>query len=392
MRVLHVIPDLKPERGGPSRSTPEVCRALAESGTEVTLYSTHEPGEPLTIDPERVPYEVVLFDSKAGLTGAAWKLSRQIAADAARFDLVHIHSLWNVVATLSAAGSRRARLPYVVSPMGMLDHVCLSRRRTLKRLYAALFERRTIEGASLIHFLSDAEAESRRVEWFRFPKHFVAPNGVDLKQSDIERGSFRRRFPELKDRPLMLYLGRLHPIKGLDLQLQAVSALVKSNPRLLWVLIGPDDGEWQRLYGAIRRMGLEDNVRWLGPMMGPERLAALAEADVVVQTSFYECHSVAVSEAMAVGAPLVITDTVHRPEVQQVGAGYVVGRNADQLASAVEEIYRSPERAEAMRVAGRSFAARSMTWKSVALNLNAVYRELLGGAVVTDELCNPCNA
>jgi glycosyltransferase involved in cell wall biosynthesis len=358
----------------------------------VTLYSTYEPGEPLTIDLERVPYEVSLFNSKTGLIVAAWNLSAQIASNSGQFDLVHIHSLWNPVATLAALGARRARLPYVLAPRGMLDDTCLGRRHNLKRLYAALFERRTVEGASLLHFLSESEAESTRIKWFRFPRHFVAPNGIHLTRSAIERGSFSRSFPKLKDRQLMLYLGRLHPIKGLDLQLKALSKLVRSNPRIMWVLIGPDDGEWPRLQRAIREMGLEENALWVGPMMGQERLAALAEADVVVQTSFYECFSMTVSEALAVGAPLVITDTVHRPEVEREGAGRVVSRDADELASAVEEILRSPERAESMRAAGRSFAARSMTWERVALNLNAVYKELLDGAAMPNELRDACNA
>jgi glycosyltransferase involved in cell wall biosynthesis len=160
----------------------------------------------------------------------------------------------------------------------------------------------------------------------------------------------------------------------------------------MWVLIGPDDGEWQRLLRAIQGMGLEENVRWLGPIMGPERLAALAEADVVVHTSFYECYSTIVSEALAVGAPMVITDTVHRPEVERAGAGRVVSRDADELASAIEEILQSPERAESMREAGRRFAAQNMTWERAALNLNTAYKELLSGAAVRNELGDACNA
>lgn len=385
MRVLHVVPDLNPERGGPSRSIPELCRALSASGTHVTLYSTYESGKSMTIDPERVPYEVVLFSSKAGLAGAAWKLSKQIASDSEQFDLVHIHSLWNSVATLSAAGARRAGLPYVISPRGMLDQVCLSRRRNLKRIYCALFERRTLEGAAQLNFLSSAEAESSRVRWFRHPDHFVAPNGISIDTSTIERGTFRRLYPELKERQLMLFLGRLHPIKGLDLQLQALSRLVKNNPRLMWVLIGPDHGEWERLRQAIQAMGLGNHVRWLGAMMGQERLAALADADVIVQTSLYECYSMTVSEALAVGAPLVITDTVHRPEVERIGAGLIVGRDPSELACAIEEILRSPERAEAMRVAGRRFANQHMTWERIALKLNAAYNEIVYGSTMPRE-------
>lgn len=386
MRVLHVIPDLNPERGGPSRSIPELCLALSESGTHVTLYSTYESGKSMTIDSERVPYEVVLFGSKAGLAGAAWKLSKQIAADSERFDLVHIHSLWNPVATLAAAGARRARLPYVVSPRGMLDQVCLSRRRSLKRIYSALFERRTVEGAAQLHFLSSAEAESSKVKWLRQPGHFVAPNGISIDPTVVERGTFRSLFPELKEHQLMLFLGRLHPIKGLDLQLEALSRLVKNNPRLLWVLIGPDHGEWERLHQAIQTMGLDNHVRWLGAMMGQERLAALADADVIVQTSLYECYSVTVSEALAVGAPLVITDTVYRPEVERVGAGLVVSRDPHELACAIEEILSSPERAEAMCTAGRRFATQHMTWERIALKLNTAYNEIVYGSATPREI------
>jgi glycosyltransferase involved in cell wall biosynthesis len=349
------------------------------------LYATCEPGKPLTIEPESEPYEVSLFSSKAGLTGASLKLAKQIASGSKRYDLVHIHSLWNQVATCAAAAARRARLPYVLSPRGMLDQVCLERRRTLKRLYAMLFERRTIEGAALLHFLNDAEAESPRVKWFRFPGHFVASNGIGLTTSAVERGEFRRRFPGLKDRRLMIFLGRLHPIKGLDLQLQALSLLVRNDPRVLWLLIGPDDGEWQRLRKAIQGMGLEEHAQWLGPMMGQERLSALADADVVVQTSLYECHSMAVGEAMALGAPLVITDTVNRPEVERVGAGRVVSRDAAELARAIEEIFQSPERARLMREAGRRFAAQYLDWANIAHNMNAVYNELLYGSSMTGE-------
>lgn len=378
MRVLHVVPDLKPERGGPSRSVPDLCNALAECGTHVTLFSTCEPGESMTIDPEQVPYDVVLFSSRVGLVNAASKLSKRIASDSEQFDLVHIHSLWNPVATLAALGARRARLPYIISPRGMLDRVCLNRRRGLKRFYAALLERRTVESAALLHFLSAAEASSSQVNWLQLPGHFIAPNGININSAEIESGFLRRRFPDFKGRQLMLFLGRLHPIKGLDLQLQALSRLVKNNPLLLWVLIGPDSGEWQRLSKDIRTMGLGKHVRWLGAITGHERLLALADADVVVQTSIYECYSVTVSEALAVGAPLVITETVHRPEVQDIGAGLVVSNNPDELARAVEEILHVPERAKLMRAAGRCFAARDMTWERIALIVSAAYKNIVG--------------
>jgi glycosyltransferase involved in cell wall biosynthesis len=133
-------------------------------------------------------------------------------------------------------------------------------------------------------------------------------------------------------------------------------------------------------------MGLEGHAQWLGPLMGEERFAALADSDVVVQTSFYECHSMTVGEAMAVGTPLVITDTVNRPEVEHAGAGRIVSRDTGELAAAIEEILRSSEHAELMRSAGRQFAAQHMSWERIADDVNAAYHKIICGSPIKGTL------
>lgn len=379
MKVLHVIPTLDPESGGPSRSIPELCRALAESGVEVTLYSTRSRAGELTINPETEPYEIALFSSRAGRYGAARKMSAEIKSRANRFDLIHIHSIWNPVVTLAASAARLSKTPYILAPRGMLDAFCLRRRRTLKRVYAALFDRLTVEKANRLQFMNEYEAASSQNDWFRLPQYFISPNGIDLKIAETERGAFRRNHPDLRDKQIMLFLGRLHAIKGLDLQLQALSRLVEKHPDLMWVLIGPDAGEWRRLKSKAESAGLDSHVRWIGPISGPERFSALADANVVLQTSFYEGHSMTVNEALAVGAPLVITDTVHRDEVERSGAGLVVRRDAGELAAAVDNILRAPDKGESNRISGRSFANEHLDWRRIVAGLTEVYGNVISG-------------
>jgi glycosyltransferase involved in cell wall biosynthesis len=260
----------------------------------------------------------------------------------------------------------------------MLSDVCLRQNRyALKRAYAWAFDRRTVEGASRIHFLNADELRTSQNDWLRNPKHFLARNGVGLGFTTPLPGSFRERFPELGDRRIMLFFGRLHAIKGLDLQLRALELMVPKHPDLMWVLVGPDDGEWQRLNALIHRSGLEANVKWIGPLMGDERFSALADADVLVQTSFYECQSMTVNEALAVGVPLVVTDSINRRDVQSAGAGYVVKRNPMELAEAIHSILESPDGSAAMRDAGRRFAAKELSWPTIARRLNAAYGEIL---------------
>jgi len=257
MKILHIVPSLLTESGGPSRAVPGLCRALTGVGTEVTLFSTHSPGNGLTVKPSQEPYEVVLFPAKNGSLAGARQISKAIKARGHAFDLIHIHSLWNFTVTWAAAAAREAKIPYVIAPRGMLSETCLRQHHYgLKRAYAGTFERRTVEGACRLHFLNEDELRASQNGWFRNPEHFLARNGVDFNIESVRPGSFRARFPELEGRRIMLFLGRLHAIKGLDLQLQALQKLTPKFPDLIWLLIGPDDGEWQQLDSLVKNMGL----------------------------------------------------------------------------------------------------------------------------------------
>jgi glycosyltransferase involved in cell wall biosynthesis len=380
MRVLHVIPSLLPKSGGPARIVPEICRALAATSTEVTLFSTHLAGADITIDAPREPYEVVLFHGADGSLGGARRIENAIRDRKSDFDLVHIHSFWNFVVTFAACAARQVGLPYVITPMGMLSEACMRQRHyILKRAYALAIDRRTVQGAARLHLANVDELKSLHKGWFTYPEHFFARNAVEIAR-DITPGSFRARFPELVGRRIMLFLGRLHPIKGLELQFRALELLVPKYPDLVWLLIGPDDGEWKRLDPLIKKSGLEAHVKWIGPIMGEERFSALADADVLVQTSSYECQSMTVNEALAIGVPLVVTDSVNYSELQAHGAGFVVRRDPAALADAIDSVLRAPRSIEQMRNAGRRFATEELSRSKIARAINGVYAEVAGAA------------
>jgi len=127
----------------------------------------------------------------------------------------------------------------------------------------------------------------------------------------------------------------------------------------------------------IRKTGLAAHVKWIGPIMGDDRFSAMIDADVLVQTSFYECQSMTVNEALAVGVPLVVTDSINYGEVQSAGAGYVVRRDADALAQAIDRILGSPDLGVSMRNAGRRFAAQKLSWSGIAEIVNRAYGDLI---------------
>jgi glycosyltransferase involved in cell wall biosynthesis len=255
----------------------------------------------------------------------------------------------------------------------------MQRRALLKRISGAFFERNIIEAAKALHFLNRAELKGSKETMGCHYIYFIVPNGVDLEIANgISSGQFRTAYPQLHGKKIILFLGRLHWIKDLSLQLKAVSLLVHDHPDLMWVLIGPDDGEWPRLKREISSKNLASHVLWTGSLKESDCFKALADADVFVQTSYYECHSMAVNEALAIGTPLVITDTVHFTEVEESGAGRVVPAAPQQIAEAINEVLCSADKSKKMRIAARQLATDHYAWSKVAEAMVSAYRKLLG--------------
>lgn len=378
MRVLHIVPALEPETGGPARFVPALCQALYVSGVEVSLY-TFRARKGAGVDSDGLSFPVHEF--KAGLGTHQFPtltFYREIRQNIPHYDLVHLHSLWNPVISLAAIACRHAGVPYMLSPLGMLQQRALRRKERLKQIYYQLLENRTVRGATAIHFFTEAETrDSQRL--LKWPKPvFVVPSGIDASLADrVVKGEFRQAFSDLKGKRIMLFLGRLHWSKGLDLQVEALAFLVRDFPDLMWVLVGPDGGEWPRLSRRIAALGLKHHTLWTGLLPHAGCLKALADADVFVLTSRHEAHSVAMNEALACGVPIVITDTVSFDGIQQWGAGRVTTWEARNLAHAIGEVLANPQQANDMREAGRRMVERCLAWPKVAEAMVKAYEELL---------------
>jgi glycosyltransferase involved in cell wall biosynthesis len=378
MRVLHVVPSLDPETGGPARWVPALCRALRAAGVAASICTFRRADSTAAISSEeslRVRSFVPLKGTREFPTPAFY---REIVREIEQVDLVHLHSLWNPAISVTALACRQVRVPYLVSPMGMLQATAMFRRWPLKQAYYWLCERRTIVGAAAFHFFTEAEAsDSQRLLRHGRPRS-VVPGGIDPRiAAGLEPGRFRRAYPALAGKRLMLFLGRLHWSKGLEVQAEAFARLGPEFPDLVWVLIGPDGGQWRRLSRHLSANGLARRVLWTGLLPQGRCLDALADSDVFVLTSRHEAHSMAMNEALAVGVPVVITDTVRFDEVRAWGAGRVVAREAREVAAAVADILAHPEGADRMRRAGHRLVAERLAWPKVAAAMVKAYHGIL---------------
>lgn len=379
--MLHVVPSLDPSTGGPARSVPGLCAALAAEGVSVSLWSFRRRGAAVTAEPQSSPVGIEYFAPFPGTHEfPTATYHRRLCAALPAYDVVHLHSLWNSVSTVTAWACRRTGAPYVLCPRGMLQTVSVGRRRVSKRLYHRLIERRTISGAAALHFLSQMEAaESER---FVPPgvRRLIIPNGVAVGEGrarEGEVGGFRRKHPSLQGRRIVLTVGRVHWSKGLWLQAEALPELVQRVPAATWVVVGPDAGERTRLGAWLGDRGLQGHVYWTGEVPHSEVIAALFDADVFVLTSLHEAQSVALSEALAAGTPIVACAAAVFTDLEKVGAAAIVPREPAALARAVTEVLEAPARAQALGDAGRRFAANVLGWPRIARDTLLAYEEVI---------------
>ena len=381
LRVIQVVPSLAPARGGPSRSVPDLCRALSAAGVDVTLVALWGWREGATLNGDYEGVKVRLVPAASGTAQfPSLRFVRTLREECRRADVIHIHSLWNPVATVTASVARRLRVPYVISPRGMLQQTSMRRHSWRKAFYYALVERRTVAGAAAFHFLSEDERRDSRLINENRQMTIVAPNGVDSNLgADQRAGVFRSRLGLDPHSRVILFLGRLHWSKGLELQAEAFIQIANRMDGVVWVLVGKDEGVGATIRQRMEQAGLMNRVFLTGELKREQCLSALRDADVFVLSSRHEAHSMALNEAMATGTPCVITRSVGFRWLSEYGAGVETDSTADALANGICEALQS-EAATLERVeAARRLVHDKLSWSRVAVEMVRGYEAVLIG-------------
>lgn len=342
-RWLSVVSHTDPRYGGLSSAVPRMAEAVTGTGRfEVSLAAFCNPGERFTpggLDEAHLRFWPAA--RRPWLQSGA--LRAQFLEQLRAVDGVHIHGLWEASTAVAGRSARALGKPYLLSAHGMLEPWALANKRLKKQLYAFLLERGIVANATCLHALTVAEAEQYRAFGARGPIA-VIPNAVEVP-TERSPELFLEQFPQLRGKRLLLYLGRLHPKKGLNLLVDAWAKLSHTCPEAHLVLAGPDaEGTAARLAAGIAAAGIEASVTFAG-MLGQERKwSALAAAQAFVLPSFSEGLSMSVLEAMGAGLPVLVTRACNMPEVTTLGAGWEFEANTRDLTKALEDfLSKTPE-------------------------------------------------
>lgn len=385
LRVLHVSAYFAPafRYGGPPRSILGLCQALGRADVDVEVFTTTANGdEPLTPAPAGVAFEGVRVRYFPLVSSIGWRasgLAAAVARAARAADAIHVHGLWNMTAWAGVRAAAAARIPYVISPRGMLQPEAMARRSAAKSVAYRVIERRNLERAALLHATSDAEAATlARVG----PRVALIPNGVAVETpAPAAIDAIVRRLNVPPGASVVAFIGRLHPIKRLDLLADAFTRLRHVGSDAYLAIAGPDEGGHRRTIEPLFAAAA-DRVRWLGTVTGAEKWALLHASRVLVQCSDSESFGLSVAEALSAGVPAVVTDRGAWKQLAAVGAGLVVAHDGGAIAAALRRLVADPTAARQMGERGRAWAARTFGWDAIGYAMRREYESIAPRQVV----------
>jgi len=362
-----------------------LAAAQAALGCQVQIVSYRIPDAEARINaslstiPDIAAVKLEFFPSPSGAgrflaRGARRRLQPMVD----QFDIIHLHGVWDTLIHAAGALAAERGKPFALTPHGMLDPWSLAQKRWKKRLALALGYRRMLNHAAFLHFLNADERDLVERLHLTSPTR-VLPNGIFLQEFDPlpEKGAFRAAMPEIAGARLVLFLSRLHYKKGLDLLADAFAIVGREFADAHLVVAGPDDGVKASLESQIARLGIADRVHLVGPIYAAQKLAALRDCDCFCLPSRQEGFSLAIIEAMACEAPVVITPGCHFPEVSDSRAGIVAELDAPAIAAAIATILRDPDAAAKMGKNGRELVVDRFTWPNIAGQMVDDYRQVV---------------
>lgn len=388
LKILQIVPSISLVYGGPSQMVRGFSQALAAAGANVTIATTDSNG-----DVDEAPLAVPLHQPVAEDGYTVWYfrcapfrrykfstgLLRWLWHHAHEYDVAHVHALFSPVSSLAATLLRWRGVPYLLRPLGTLDPADLQKKRQLKQLYAAVLERPNLAGAAGIHFTTAQEAAVSE-RFGTSTEDVVLPLGVVPLPAVEAPIAVRDRFQIPGDRPILLFMSRLDPKKGLDLLIPALETLHREGLDFQLMLCGanPQDRQYeQAIHARIQASPLQTRTTLTGFVSGDLKTALLQAADLFVLPSYYENFGIAVAEAMLAGLPVVISNQVHIwQDIEGSESGWICDCTELSLTSQLQMALTSPENRAQRGQNAQHYAEKHYSWEAIAQQAIAVYQTL----------------
>jgi glycosyltransferase involved in cell wall biosynthesis len=376
MRVIHIVPAVAEEASGPSYSVVRLCESLLDVGEDVTLASLD-----LSATRSRPNY-MRLFPMGLGpvAAGRSPQMFRWLRSEVARgsVDVLHNHGMWQMNSAYPGWAVKGKGVQLVVSPRGAFSPWAMAYGSRLKRLFWPLVQRPALVHASCFHATAEAEYGDIRRLGFRQPVAFI-PNGVDVPSV---------RCMPTSDTRTLLFLGRIHPTKGVDILLHAWRRVMARYPEWRLSIVGTDtayrrEGRYlAQMKTLADTLGLE-RIKFSVPLYGDAKWATYRQADLFVLPTHSESFGMTVAESLAAGTPVIVTTGAPWRGLQAHQSGWWINIGIEPLVEALDKAMGLPRSELARRGAnGRQWMAADFSWRTVAQKMALTYQWVRRGGDV----------
>jgi glycosyltransferase involved in cell wall biosynthesis len=367
MKILHVIADLDPSKGGPPAACRGAARLMARRGHEVRIVTT-DRGFAAVADDRIENLEIdALRASRPDFFGTSWAMRRRLREIIPDVDVVHLHSLYLFHDWAAGQLCRRFGKPYIVRPHGSLDPYIHRQHRWRKAFLETAFQNVVLRDAAGLHYTTQEEWELAR-PFACNSRGAVVYNGLASEDyRPVPRRMLRERYPMLGERKVVVYLGRLSEKKGLDILVDAFADVASSRHDLFLVIAGPDEGMKSAIEKRIRQLGIDQLCLFTGMVAGENKRALLFGSDFFLLPSRSENFAITAIEAALCGLPIVLSDRVNIwHEFDAANAARVVPPTREAFASALATLLDNPNQTEAMAARGAALVQQRFTWDALA--------------------------
>jgi glycosyltransferase involved in cell wall biosynthesis len=392
MKILQVSNFFKAsfESGGVARSAYNIAVNLAQLGNDVTVYTTNRSLVDTKVVTNRITkvdgLKVYYFENLRKyfpvrippIPYYSLFVARKEVID---FDIIHIHEHRTLLAIIVSYYAKKHNVPYIIQPRGSVPTL---NKKKQKDLFDFFFGKKIVRGATKIVASSRSES-GLYIDVFPFVKDIDIlhiPNGLNEGeyQNIPDKGLFRKKYGISDNSKIVLYLGRVHERKGIDLLLDSFEEIVHkySSEKVLLIIAGPDDGYLSHLKSLVQQKKLDEKVIFTGAIHGHNKLEAYVDADVFVLPSKnrYESFGNVVLESCACGTPVIVTNNCGVSEWLTLDVGYVIEYNKKQMVEALDKILFDQRISDAFSF-NCTELIKNYSWSSVSSELEKIYEGLI---------------
>lgn len=389
MRILLTSATFYPRKfGGITLFTYNIAKALLDRGHEVTVYTTdaNDKYSRLTecfaaehVDGITVKYFKNISNSLAyNNYYLPLGMVSEIKNNIKKFDVIHLNNYRSTLSIIVQHYSLKNHVPYILDVHGGIQPI--GQKRFYKKVFDIVAGKRILEGAS--RHIAGCETEINEFRDMGIKEHkisYIPPfYDTDLFSCLPSSGMFKEKL-NIEDKHLILFLGRLHKIKGISFLIESFNQLNLDRDDVILALAGPDQGCKSGLEALINKLDLSRKVIFTGTLCENDKLSALVDANMLVQTSIYERGPGSPFEAILCDTPIIVTrDTGAGEIVNKIDAGYLIEYgDIVGLKNLMNRILENPAEANLKTQLAKQYIINNLSWKEGVKQYEGIYKEVI---------------